>query len=294
MDIEDMTAGDIGLNGEHMQKDTDSGAIRVCLVYFSPTGTTRKTLNAITEGLQPETIDRVDITTPAQREKVDEINETIRRSDLVLFGSPVYEDRLPAPVEDFISCIQGDDKRCVVIALYGDVGPGIVRSTLARVLTDKGFRVVATAAFVGEHSFSHTGFTLAAGRPDESDLEKARSFGEELAQKAFEVDAVVVDQEQLPPMARLLPLGSAHLFTKAPIVDDGRCTHCGLCALRCPVGAIDSETLAIDDERCLRCFSCVRLCKEDARDIMLKKGPLVRFFLKRKTARRKEPEWRIG
>ena len=51
---------------------------------------------------------------------------------------------------------------------------------LRDLLEADGFRTVAAGAFIGEHSFSTT---LAAGRPDQTDLERAARFADGILEK---------------------------------------------------------------------------------------------------------------
>ena len=55
-------------------------------------------------------------------------------------------------------------------------------------------------------------------------------------------------------------------------VVSSRCSACGLCVEKCPVGAVTLQKHArIDDKSCMRCFCCYEICPEDAIEI---RGPL--------------------
>jgi ferredoxin len=43
------------------------------------------------------------------------------------------------------------------------------------------------------------------------------------------------------------------------------CNACGACARKCPMGAINPNTLEIIEQKCLRCYACVKVCPKMAR-----------------------------
>jgi len=48
---------------------------------------------------------------------------------------------------------------------------------------------------------------------------------------------------------------------KELIFDDAYCTMCGICARKCPQGAITAEEkLALDTLKCIGCGTCARIC----------------------------------
>jgi ferredoxin len=262
---------------------------RLTQLFFSPTGTTRKILSGIAQGIAPAEIKGYDLTPPHNRDDFElELEE---KNDLVIAGVPVYEEHVPHFLWDALNGIKANGQSIILIAVYGNIGFGMSLVELENWAKGSGFKVVAAAAFIGEHSFSHKDLPLAEGRPDTDDMKVARDFGISIAKKLKENPSVLEEiPGNLPLMARLLPKDSSKFFAHYPEVDLKTCTRCNRCLNVCPSGAIDFGTLKIDRSKCLHCFSCVRVCAPQARQIRLKLEPMVKTVLTRQTSKRKAPE----
>ena len=92
---------------------------KVVALYFSPTHTTRKVVEAIAEGAAEKMgtgiYSKVNITTPLQRRETP----VFGKGDLVIFGVPVYIGRVPNLMRDFIASIKGNGAIGVPVAVYG-------------------------------------------------------------------------------------------------------------------------------------------------------------------------------
>ncbi len=134
----------------------------ILLVYFSPTGTTKKILKAIAEGYSSKasvTVEEVDITVKkfgqTAETLIQTVNEAVSEVDIVFFGVPVHEDTLPPLYREIAEGFMSETaKPCVNVAVYGNVSTGIVQTQMKGMFKERGFITVASGAFIGEHSFT--------------------------------------------------------------------------------------------------------------------------------------------
>lgn len=231
------------------------------IITFSPTGTTRQVVDAIARGFAVPIDHSIDLTHSDVRDPVvfDEPDE------IVVIGIPVYSGRIPEIALSRLGSITGTGVPAVVCVVYGNRAYDDALLELRDVSTTAGFRPVAGAAFVGEHSFSRGLVPIAAGRPDHKDLSLATQFGRqvnstlEAFSTASEIPAIKVPGT-LPYKKR----GS--LIPSAPETRADRCIACEECSQICPTGAIEVRNMAESDpDRCIWCCACIRVCPENAR-----------------------------
>src|SRR5208337_4303629 len=88
----------------------------VKIISFSPTGTTRKVLEGIAQGLAVERVEHLDLTPVRARTGV------IRELDasLALIGTPVYMGRVPIQVVEPLRGIKAAGVPAVVVVVYGN------------------------------------------------------------------------------------------------------------------------------------------------------------------------------
>jgi len=260
-------------------------------IYFSPTGTTKKVINAIVKGMGTTKNTLIDLNSSDVRNTFAPIID----GDIVIIGVPVYEERIPEMLYDFLTSLKGNEKPVVLIAVYGNFGDGIVLNELDSITKKSGFKVVAAGSFIGEHSFSTKEVPVQEGRPNFEDLSKAEEFGRIIIEKMKKIenlnDALIkIPQGKLPLMARILPKNSARIFTKTPFADMKICNKCGACIKLCPMNAINKDTLDINENKCIRCFCCVKRCLKKARKIVYKPKFLVSKVLTIKNRNAREPK----
>lgn len=266
---------------------------KIVIAAFSPTRTSLKVARAVAEGLErPAEVCELDATYRAAEAC------TLSGADLLLASVPVYGGAVAPLALERLKALSGNGTPAVVIAVYGNRAFGHAPQELARFLTERGFKVIAAAAFVGEHSYSTELTPIAPARPNAADLEDARRLGRAIARKLQQPHPQAVDAARLPQpksgwlnMLRFVAfvLGHRRRMKKHPVpvlpqTDAARCTRCGLCAGLCPTGAIAADAPEqTDPSRCIRCAACVKGCKRHARTLQTPFArPLSRNFKKQK------------
>ncbi len=235
-------------------------------MYFSPTGSTERILEQIASGMGHDNPSKVNVTLPSGRKELKHlISKRQRATDYWLIGLPVHSGRIPRLMEKELAHLDGQCKPAVAIVVYGNRDYGIALRQLVETLSSRNFWVVGAAAFIAEHSFSRM-FPVAVGRPDQKDLETARSFGERVMAKDSRQTHISADRikGELELMIKLFPGHGPR-----PTVILEKCKGCLICVNSCPLGLIDPETKVHRDKKakqlCLGCLSCVKRCPGNAR-----------------------------
>ena len=223
----------------------------VSLVYFSATKTTQKNLRAIAEGIGLP-VKEYDFTLPQNRSA----DITFGPDELVLAGAPVYGGVMPLLEREYLEQhVSGQNTPCVVVAVYGNRAYDDCLVEMEDLMTEKGFAVIAAAACIGEHSLTSE---IATGRPDKSDLAKAKAFGKQLAEK-LQQDLSALPKGTIPGNRPYRERGASNPMGPENV---NGCTHCGLCVRNCPVQAIyiRDNVARVDYTKCVGCGKCAKDC----------------------------------
>jgi len=264
---------------------------KLLLIYFSPTNSTSQIVQAIARGWEITEQRTLNLNSLKQRHN---FQFTLKPSEAVILGIPTYQERIPNLLYPVLHKIIGNNDPMVLVVTYGNISAGITLKQLYKLMSHQGFKIIAAANFISEHSFSHGEIKIASGRPDQRDLEKAELFGKQIRQKTEAIENLdkvpeLNIKEKLLTINKLLPEYSEMLFPYAPQIDAQLCQHCRKCLEACPVNAINPNNLKSRDKLCIHCMACVKTCPTQARKIVYKNPWLAKILLNIVGKKRKEP-----
>jgi ferredoxin len=181
--------------------------------------------------------------------------------ELLVIGVPVYSGRVPSTFVQRISYLKGNNTPVVLVATYGNRDYDDTLIELKTLLKERGFVPMAAAALVTEHNCYRK---LAAGRPDEQDMQEIENFSMRILELSAAIDNLS-DYE-------LYVSGNEKYreYIVMPIQPHSteKCNLCGICAEKCPSGAIPIDNPDETNElECIRCMACIRICPVHAREL---------------------------
>ncbi len=245
--------------------------MNVVEIVFSPTGGTEKVAQIIGKvwGGNAVKIDLTDF-------KADFTKCGIKKEDMVLIAMPSFGGRAPAVAIERLKQIAGNGAKCTLVCVYGNRAYEDTLVEMEDAAKESGFQIIAAIAAVAEHSIIPQ---YAANRPDASDEAQLSKFAERILQK----DGTAAFIPGNHPYKKGGRAGLVPKVTKG-------CIKCGLCAEKCPVQAINAETLEADSQKCISCMRCVKLCPHDARKVNGVMVSVAALAIKKACSIRKENE----
>lgn len=246
----------------------------VTQIIFSPTGSTRKAADAVCAGLS-EDLYVIDLSR-------EEDMAGIPADDVIVAAVPVFGGRIPNTARERLLRLKADGNPAVAMVVYGNRAYDDALLELTDCLAEIGCRVIAAAAFIGEHSMLRG---IASGRPDRSDLSAAAAFAEQVGEKLA----------QSGPAPVTVPGDASYRNKKAgngmrPKAGKA-CVSCGLCAENCPVSAIPLSDPKVTGKGCIGCMRCTAVCPNSARSLAKPVKLIAGLALSGAKKQRKEPEF---
>ena len=243
-------------------------------VIFSPTGGTDKCTDLLMNGLSGET-KTVDLTDPV----FEGTSVSISSEDICFIGVPSYGGRVPELCIDRLSKIDGNGAKAVAVAVYGNRAQEDTLLELTDTLKEHGFKVIAGAALVAEHSIVRS---IARGRPDTEDQKQIKVYAEKIWQKINL--GSIEEPDSIPGNRPYKKRGSSKMKIKV----SNQCTKCGTCAAVCPIGAIPADNPSETLDSCIGCMRCVSVCPTQSRALDGKMMLAVKTMLKLTAGKRKD------
>lgn len=214
--------------------------------YFSPTGGTKKVSSIFADAMGKEVIWH-DL---GSKETMLEQPE----GEMIVVAAPVFGGRIPSVIREKIEKFSGIGKTAVTIAVYGNRAYEDALLEMNDILIKCGFTVIASGAFVAQHSMAPE---VGAGRPDGEDEKDIQKFAESVKNSTSAENVHVPGNRPYKPEMNM-PVTPISLPS---------CTKCGKCAAVCPTNAISVTDGAVvtDTEKCILCMACTHVCAEQAR-----------------------------
>lgn len=247
------------------------------LIYFSPTHTSAQIAEAIAQGTTISHVVTTDLTYPDSEQHQD-------IDALTVISVPVYGGRVAETAVERLQSVHADQTPAIITVTYGNRDYEDALLELHDIVEQRGFRVIAAGAFIGEHSYSRPDRPVAAGRPDRKDLQAAIDFGEKVM---LSIGNLSGESHPLAIKGNFPYKEKKPSIPATPVTVDDLCTQCGYCIDICPTAAIhlDNE-IKSDTSLCIKCCACVKECPNEAR---LFDTPYTDMLFKNFSARR-EPE----
>lgn len=245
-------------------------------ITFSPTGGTKKVADFLATELNRE-IRCIDLSNSNE----DFHQFSLTNEDTAIIAVPSYSGRVPSTAAERIAKIQGNGAKAIIVCVYGNRAYEDTLVELQDIVQQVGFTVISAIAAIAEHSIAHQ---YATNRPDKDDYKYLKVFAEQIGDKLKKNDFSTPAIPGNRPYRKIANAGIVPKVTKS-------CTQCGLCASKCPVGAIDKNNPAkVNKKVCISCMRCVTLCPHHARKVNGLFLTIVNMMLKKSCSIRKECE----
>ncbi|MBQ7006255.1 MAG: 4Fe-4S binding protein [Oscillospiraceae bacterium] len=220
-------------------------------LLFSATGRSKKILDTVSGQWSGEK-------TLVDLSATDMEVPQITAEDICIFTTSVFEGRVPAPAVRNFEKLKGNGAKIILVAVFGNRAIDDCLLEMKNLSLAQGFVPVGAMEVSVQHSIIPK---VEPTRPDREDIAEIKAFADTI-RKAIE-EKTEFGQLDVPGNYPYVEMGGLPLHPKA----NKKCIDCGLCAKKCPTGAIPADNPRITDgDKCITCMRCVEICPKDARD----------------------------
>lgn len=213
------------------------------LIYFSPTGGTKKYLQSF------RTMDKQVKWWDLTYKDPGEIH--LKEDELLIIAFPVYYGRLPLLFLQRLEGLRGTSTPAILLAVYGNRDFDDALLEMKEFLLERSFLPYAGGALVAKHSYG----PIQSHRPDQKDLKELQEFFDKAVDKVKQAKSY-----DFPGSFPLKERGKANFYPRTS--ED--CILCRACIRACPASAID-ENIQTIKKNCMSCMACLDVCPVDAR-----------------------------
>lgn len=242
--------------------------------FFSPTGGTKKVGECLAKAISESVV----------LHDLADKNERLAspQSGFAVIALPVFGGRIPDFAAKKLKLLSVKNKKAATIAVYGNRAYEDALLELNNAAKESGFDVVASGAFVAQHSMCPE---IGAGRPDERDFEVLKNFGKKILDKLSGSSKNNISVPGNYPY-------KADFIPAATPISAYCCSKCGKCIAACPTGAISflDGVIATDSSKCILCMACVNACPSGARMLPAPMSEKIRQMLSKFKGLRRENE----
>lgn len=261
--------------------------MRVAILFFSPSGNTKKVATQLADSLERQnaTVQLINITGDKAffngTEPAVFLRERIGAHDVLCLGAPVYCHRFQYHLLDLIRELPKPDDHWGRIAVpfvtYGGVISGIALEEAGKLLQKSGRTVPAGMKLVASHCMSEpiVGYEFNKKEPSRATLAVVDELAERIA-KLGNGTSCVDATSSLAYQSRLFALKTRIIFKEkvwhekrypSIAINETTCVACGKCAKHCPVHRLvkTKDGIKINDQNnCIHCMSCVKRCTKQS------------------------------